>query len=80
MGIPTVFHKEVKMYATVNKGAHIANITFNLQDENDRQIFIHWLKQVQPATPEAQFDLDRCILAAGGEPEPSFPNYELFQQ
>lgn len=68
------------MYATVNKGALVANITFNLKDENDRAIFIHWLKQVQPATVEAQFDLDRCIEAAGGTPETVFPGYEHMQQ
>lgn len=68
------------MYATVNKAAEVANITFNLKDENDRAIFIHWLKQVQPATVEGQLDLDRCIAAAGGEPEHGFPGYENLQQ
>lgn len=66
------------MYATVNKGAQVANVTFNLKDENDRKIFIHWLKQIQPVTIEGQFDIDKCILAAQGEIE--HPNYELFQQ
>ncbi len=70
----------VDMYATVNKGAQVANVTFNLKDENDRLIFIHWLKQVQPASAEGQMDLDRCIQAAGGEPEHGFPGYENMQQ
>lgn len=68
------------MYATVNKAAQVANVTFNLKDENDRLIFIHWLKQVKPASVEGQFDLDRCIEAAGGEPEVGFPGYESMQQ
>ncbi len=80
MDLLNPFHMGVGMYATVNKGANVANVTFNLKDENDRQIFIHWLKQVQPASVEGQLDLDRCILAAGGSPENVFPGYEVIQQ
>lgn len=68
------------MYAAVNKDADLWTITGKISDENDRQIFIHWLKQIQPATLEAQFAIDRCIKAAGGEPEHGFPGYENLQQ
>ncbi len=68
------------MYTVVNKAAGVATMTFQLADENDRQILIHWLKQIKPATPEGQFEIDKCILAAGGGIDPPDVNYEMMQQ
>ena len=57
------------MNALVNKATGIATMTFNLKDENDRTVFISWLKQLQPVQPADQFEIDKCILVAGGEPD-----------
>lgn len=68
------------MQSVVNKGAKVATIQFDLANEQDRLTFIAWLKQLQPSNAESQFHIDRCIQAAGGEPEAGFPGYEMMQQ
>jgi len=55
-----------------------AVITMNLDDPLDRSTYIMWLKSLVPANPADQFNIDRCIQAAGGIPE--HPPYEVFQQ
>ena len=68
------------MNCLINKQAGTARIDFNLADEQDRLTLIAWLKQLQPSDLADQFQIDKCIEAAGGTPEPGFPGYENMQQ
>lgn len=68
------------MNTIVDKKERKAIIHFDLADDNDRGVFIHWLKNLVPTRPEDQFAIDNAIMAAGGEVEPSFPGYENMKQ
>jgi len=67
------------MNVVVTKGKS-ATILVDFTDEDDRQMFISWMKQIQTKTPDGQFLVDECIKAAGGEPEHFFPGYENMTQ
>ena len=55
-----------------------AFITFNLDDPDERLAYIRCLRSFSPLNPCDQINIDRCIVAAGGEV--GFPDYEVFQQ
>jgi hypothetical protein len=68
------------MNVIVQKKERKATILVDLNDDDDRQLFIQWLKQIQCRNVADQFLVDDCIKAAGGEPEHGFPGYDLMQQ
>lgn len=68
------------MNVVVNKAKRNATILVDLSDEDDRLMFISWMKQVQCRRIEDQFLVDGIIDAAGGEPEQGFPGYENMTQ
>lgn len=68
------------MNVIVQKKERKATIFVDLNDEDDRQLFIQWLKQVHCRNVADQFLVDDCIKAAGGEPEQGFPGYENMTQ
>lgn len=57
-----------------------AVILFDLESPLDRATYIEWLKSLVPGDPADQINIDRCILAAGGDVEHGFPGYQVFQQ
>lgn len=52
----------------------------NLNDENDRLVGIAWLKELKPVSERDQFEIDKAIVALGGQPETIFPGYEWMRQ